>query len=221
MGEIKETALAYSARKAVPSKKLSFDEFLAWCDEDTWAEWVDGEVVILTPASLTHQRICRFLAFLLGEYVNKRNLGEVLTAPFLVRLPESLRRGREPDILFVKTERLHLFKETYLDGAPDLVIEITSPESIVRDRGEKYVEYEAAGVSEYWLIDPERRQAEFYRLGPDNRFRLFTTDSAGIYRTEVLPGFWLNLNWLWQEPLPSATAVLSEISVSDHPANRG
>ncbi|MEJ7756097.1 MAG: Uma2 family endonuclease [Nocardioidaceae bacterium] len=56
------------------------------------------------------------------------------------------------------------FQKTYLDGAADLAIEIISPESIGRDRGEKFVEYEAAGIREYWLIDPERRQAEFYRL---------------------------------------------------------
>lgn len=45
-----------------------------------------------------------------------------------------------------------------MDGTPDLIVEVTSPESLARDRGEKYVEYEAAGVREYWLIDPDRQQ---------------------------------------------------------------
>jgi len=211
--EVKETSVAYQATKALPSKKLSFEEFLAWCDEDTWAEWVDGEVVILMPASLKHQEIRKFLCFVMHEFVRHYEAGRVIDAPFMVHLPESLRRGREPDIFFVKAERLHLLKETYLDGAPDLVVEITSPESIARDRGEKYIEYEAAGVVEYWLIDPDRRQAEFYRLGLEKRYRLFTADEHDVYRAEVLPGFWLKVEWLWQEPLPSAIDVLREMGV--------
>lgn len=70
-------------------------------------------------------------------------------APFLVRLPESFCRCREPDIIFVGKERLHLLKETFFDGATDLIVEIISSESYTRDRVEKYSEYEAAGVKEY------------------------------------------------------------------------
>ena len=80
----------------------------------------------------------------------------MIDAPFLVRLPDPLRRGREPDLIFVRKERLPLLKPTYFDGAPDLVVEVASPESLGRDRGEKFVEYERAGVEEYWLIDPDR-----------------------------------------------------------------
>ncbi|MBE3587530.1 MAG: Uma2 family endonuclease [Thermoanaerobacteraceae bacterium] len=215
MEELKEAAFPYTAPKETPAKKISFEEFLAWYDEDIRAEWVDGEVIFLTPASLRHQEIKKFLCFILDMFVRLNKLGRVVDAPFLVHLPESLRRGREPDVLFVKKERLHLLKETYLDGPPDLVVEITSPESFARDRGEKYLEYEAAGVSEYWLIDPERQQAEFYRLGPDNRYHLFTADEKGVYRAAVLPGFWLKVDWLWQEEMPLVIDVLREMKLFD------
>lgn len=213
MENIRETAPAYEPLKSPPQGKISFEEFLAWCDEDTWAEWVDGEVIILTPASLRHQKIFGFLIKLMDEYVIAHQSGEVLYAPFLVHLPKSLRRGREPDIIFISKERLSLLKETYFDGAPDLIIEIISPESYTRDKIEKYQEYEAAGVSEYWLIDPDNQQAEFFQLDKNRRYQLFPLDEEGIYRSKVLPGFWLKMNWLWQEPLPSIINVLREMKI--------
>jgi Uma2 family endonuclease len=108
--------------------------------------------------------------------------------------------------LFVGKDRRHLFKKTYLDGAADLAVEIVSPESIGRDRGEKFVEYEAAGIKEYWLIDPERRQAEFYRLNSDRFYQLISTPE-GIFRSEVLPEFFLRVEWFWQETLPTFQAL--------------
>lgn len=191
---------------------VTFEEFLASLDESARAEWVEGRVVPLTPASAKHQDITLFLASLLSEFTRAKDLGKVLDAPFLVKLPDPLRRGREPDLIFVNRDRLSLLKETYFDGAPDLVVEVTSPESLSRDRGEKFVEYEQAGVGEYWLVDPDRTQAEFYRLQADGRYRLAQVD-GGVYRSERLPGFWLRVDWLWQSPLPSVIRTLKEIGV--------
>jgi Uma2 family endonuclease len=210
---IKEAALTYDTGKPLPPGKMAFEEFLVWCDEDTWAEWVDGEVIILTPAARRHQEIKGFLYSVIREFLYYKKAGRVLDAPFLVRLPENLRRGREPDLLYVSNERLHLLKETYMDGAPDLIIEITSSESLARDRGEKYVEYEAAGVREYWLIDPDRQQAEFYRLGDNGRYQTIIPDANGIYRSEVISGFWLKVEWLFQDPPPSVIACLKDMGI--------
>jgi Uma2 family endonuclease len=69
----------------------------------------------------------------------------------------------------VAREHLDRLHPTFLEGPADLVVGITSPESISRDRGEKYVEYEAAGIPEYWLIDADRPQAEFSQLGSEGR----------------------------------------------------
>ena len=100
-----------------------------------------------SPASRQHQEIVKFLTRLLDAYVSSCELGELLFAPFQVKLGPNL-PGREPDLLFVAREHLDRLKETYLDRSADLLVEIVSPESQERDRGAKFYEYEAAGVGE-------------------------------------------------------------------------
>lgn len=195
-----------------PSRKLSYEEFLAWADEDIRAEWVDGEVVVLSPSSDRHQAIVELLIAVLKLLVERDALGWVRVAPFQMRLA-GVPSGREPDILFVREDRRHLVRDTYLDGAADLVIEVTSPESFSRDRGEKFIEYEAAGVSEYWLIDPDRKQIELYRLGPNGRYAVTPPADDGTLHSAVISGFWLRDEWLWQEPLPRVIDVAREMGV--------
>ncbi len=188
---------------------MTYEEFLEWADEDTYAEWVNGEVVELSPASNVHQNIADFLTALLRHFVEHFDLGVVRSAPFQMKSGPNL-PGREPDILFVATENLHRLKPTYLDGPADLVVEIISRDSRGRDRGEKFYEYEEGGVREYWLFDPERKDAHFYQRGSDGFFRLATLSDDGLYHSSVLEGLWLNANWLWQEPLPTLMSVLKE-----------
>lgn len=179
--------------------KLTFEQFLQMLDEDTRAEWVDGEVVALSPASALHEGLGGFLYALLRAYVEQKSLGRVLVAPFVMRLPKA-NRGREPDILFVKREHLSRLKDTYLDGPADLVVEITSTESVLRDRGEKYAEYELEGVAEYWVIDPEAKRADFFVLGDRGWYERRQEDAEGVYHSRVLEGFTLPVEWLWQHP---------------------
>ena len=69
-----------------------------------------------------------------------------------------------PDIWFLTESRRHLLRESHIEGPPDLMIEIVSPDSQSRDWREKYLEYQAAGVREYWMIDPMSRHVEAYTL---------------------------------------------------------
>jgi Uma2 family endonuclease len=195
----------------VSVEKLSYEDFLIQY-ADKHAEWVNGEVIMTPAASARHQSIIIFLVKLLDTYVESSNLGRVIIAPFQMKLAQDS-SGREPDILFVASENLDRIKPTYLDGPADVAVEIISPESINRDRGEKFVEYESAGVLEYWLIDPIRRQADFYRLGEDDRYHPVLPDSDGIYHSEVVKGFWLRVSWLWQEPMPPILEAWKEMNL--------
>ena len=195
-----------------PPGPVSFEEFLAWCDEDTHAEWVDGAIIMMSPASDQHQNLIEFLITILRMFNESQQAGWLRVAPFLMRT-DVKPSGREPDILFVTKERMQLVQPTFLDGPADLIVEIVSPESIGRDRGEKFVEYEAAGVKEYWLIDPLRQQAEFYQLDDQGLYHAAALDADGSYHSIMLPGFWLRVTWLWQKPLPPLLSVLKELGV--------
>jgi Uma2 family endonuclease len=129
-------------------------------------------------------------------YVQRRDLGTVRYEKFQMRLETT---GREPDVLFVAAEHRERLHETYLEGGADLAVEIVSPESRRRDRGEKFFEYERGGVREFWLIDPERRAVEFYVL-IDGRFEPRLPDADGMYHSTVVDGFWLRVEWLWTTP---------------------
>ena len=141
-------------------------------------------------------------------YAKSKRLGKILLPPFQMKLPRS---GREPDLIFVATGHLDRLKPTFLDGPADLVVEVISTESLARDRGEKFYEYEEAGIPEYWLIDPIRERVEFYRLDAQGRYDLILPDVDGVYRTPILPGFWLRVAWLWSPPAP--LTVLRELQL--------
>jgi Uma2 family endonuclease len=186
---------------------MTYAEFLDWVDEDTLAEWVDGEVIMASPASSRHQDLVRFLTAVLSGFVEARDLGVVRPAPLQMKLARS---GREPDLLYVATTHLDRLQETHLDGPADLVVEIVSPESAGRDRGDKFYEYAQGGVPEYWLIDAQAEWVEFYVLD-GARYRLAFSGQTGEYRAQEVTGFWLRVEWLWQQPLPRVDDVLLEI----------
>lgn len=188
--------------------KLTYEQFLEQLDEDTLAEWVDGEVVYLSPAGLEHQQVGFWLARYLAAFLDANPIGTLVPPPFQMRLLRS-ERGRGPDLLFVSKENLHRLHDTYLEGGADLVVEITPPESLLRDRGEKYAEYELEGVREYWIINPDERRVDFFVLGADGRYERRREDAEGVYHSEVLKGFKLPVRWLWERP--SLREVLNQL----------
>lgn len=191
-----------------PLPRMTYEEFLEWTSEDTLAEWVDGEVVLMSPASDRHQDLVRFLTSTLGIYVEHRHLGVVRPAPYQMKLE----RGREPDVIFVAQEHAERLTPTHLAGPADVAVEVMSTDQRdrARDRGEKYFEYEAGGVREYWLIDPERREAEFYRLDERGIYRLVPPSEDGVFRSEVVDGLWLRVDWLWQDSLPPVLGIIRQ-----------
>ena len=191
---------------------MSYDEFLQWSDEDTHAEWVNGEVIVFMPPKTIHQQLVGFLHTLLSLYVRLFNLGVVIAAPFEMRArPDG--PAREPDLLFIAREHLQQLTPERLVGPADLVVEVVSDSSVARDRVDKFDEYQEAGVREYWIIDPRpgKERVDLYWLTPQGRFQATLPDAEGRYHATVVPGFWFRADWLWQEPLPDPLLALAEI----------
>ena len=135
-------------------------------------------------------RIC--LLRFIGDFVEDKQLGAVRYESFQMKTGPNL-PGREPDIVFVAKENVSRIKKNRLDGPADLVVEIVSPESQERDRIEKYGEYEQGGVREYWLIDPERQEALFYRRNAQGAYEPGPVGEDGLYESAVLPGLRLRV----------------------------
>lgn len=196
-----------------PSLRMTWEEFLDWtAAEEPFAEWVNGEVIFLT-ATAEHQIVTGFLVRVLTEYTQTHDRGLVLFAPFLIKLGPHL-SGREPDVLFIAKENLHqlrgkgieasgeLLRGNRLEGPADLVVEVVSPDSVSRDRQDKFAEYQQAGMREYWIVDPETQAAEFYQRDAKGVFQRVLPDVDGVYHSAVIAGFWLDVAWLWQRPAP-------------------
>lgn len=191
--------------------RVSFAEFLARA-EGQHAEWEDGKIMFMSPVSVAHQDLGGWLIAIIRIYVRRKNLGKCLSAPVTVKL-QATNQAREPDLMFLKTAHLDRLKATHVVGPPDLVVEITSPESITRDTGRKFTEYEQEGIPEYWLLDPRNQAATFYHLGDDARYHAQLPDASGIYFSRSLTGFWLKTDWLWQNPHPDELDVLRQLGI--------
>lgn len=199
---------ATTPRKPMP---ITFEEWLTWDQEGGLSEWMDGEVVQLMPATELHQRLVGFLDRLIGLFAQIYRLGEVRTGPYAMRAVPG-KAGREPDVMFIATENLARMQNDYLHGPADLVVEIISEDSLERDRATKFYEYQDAGVREYWIIDPRPnwQRVDFYLLDEAGRYQPIPIGSDGTYHSTVVGGFWLRIDWLWQDE-PDALRALSDI----------
>jgi Uma2 family endonuclease len=191
---------------------MPYEDFLVTDFENPKVEWVNGRAVVLSPTNDQHADLKEFLGTLLRVFVRERQLGIVRGETFQMKTGPDL-PGREPDIFFVSNARKKRLKKTYLDGPADLAVEIISPDSVARDRGEKYQEYEKGGVREYWLIDPERKTAEFFVVSKRGTYQPASLDADGVFHSTVLKGVWIKVAWLWQSPLPSEISILREWGV--------
>jgi Uma2 family endonuclease len=161
--------------------------------------------------------VVHFVHDLLKRFTRLHTLGRAIQAPFVMHLP-NVPSPREPDVIFVDRDHLDRLRPpvraTSLEGPGDLVVEVVSPDSRKRDYEDKFHEYARGGVPEYWIIDIITREAHFYRLDAQGTYQPNAPDAQGIHRTPALPGFWLNVDWLWQDPLPEVDAVLQEIATT-------
>ncbi len=184
---------------------MSEGEFWRAVGKGDRVEWVEGRLVVMSPVSIRHVMIVGFLNAVLGIYARHKQRGIVLGPEFAIRFGTPP-RIRVPDLLFVAVERQAMITPRFVNGVPDLAVEVVSPDSLARDWREKYQEYEAAGLREYWVIDPMAEHMEAYALDASGRYALLP-EVDGVIETPTF-GVTLQPAWLWQEPLPDPIDIL-------------
>ena len=145
--------------KEEQQKRKDFYDFVT---ENMKAEFISGEVVILSPVANEHESVSSELYTLLNIHVSLKNLGRVTHEKLLISLT---RNDYEPDICFFKKEKAAKFKEGQkIFPVPDMVVEVLSRSTEKNDRGIKFSDYALHGIKEYWIIDPRQKNIEKYLL---------------------------------------------------------
>ena len=195
-------------RRKLRPERLTFEQFLDLVHEDQKADLIRGVIYMQSPLSTLHELLFLFLAHLIDLFVRRKKLGVVLGSRSAAHLSEH--DGPEPDLMFISKQRQHLVKPAYVDGAPDLIVEITSPSTAHIDRVKKKKQYLEFGVQEYWMINPNQQTAEFL-FNHEGEWEPLPVTPEGIFHSRVIPGFWLQIDWLFAEELPDPLEAVMQI----------
>ena len=204
----------------VPERRIpmTYDEYWAWGQQEGHhGEWVDGEVIVFMTTSDRHQRILSHLMLVLGNYLSRRRLGRIYSQTFEMRSRDGA--AREPDIVVLLNEHLARLESVRVRGAADLAVEIISPDSVTRDRKVKLAEYAAAGLPEYWVVDPRERHEsiQILALGEEGEYVAVQPGPDGRLWSTVLSGVWADPAWLaYDDELPdSVTLSLAMVAAAE------
>lgn len=180
---------------ATLTSPVTVKQFWKLCGDGRNRELVAGEVIELAPGSVEHGRVALRAAFPLQTFLREHPLGELYgndTGFLLSRNPDTV---RGPDIAFVRRERLTSPpREGYFPGAPDLAVEVVSPNDLAQEVERKVQEYLAAGTAMVWVLYPEIKHLVVYR--PDGHARVLGERDT-VEGADVLPGWACNVSELF------------------------
>jgi Uma2 family endonuclease len=166
------------------TRPLTYDDLVDTPDDGQRYEIIDGEMIVSASPTRAHQIAAQNVNTVLVDGSDRGRLGMVLFAPVDVRL--SPHDVVEPDLLFIRRERLHFYTDIgIVEGPPDLVVEILSPSSHSRDLVRKAKLYAWGQVPEYWQVDPIARTLTVLAL-VDGHYQQVPAEH-GVQRSLVLP----------------------------------
>jgi Uma2 family endonuclease len=172
------------------------DEFHEWLTPEIKAEFINGELVLHSPALARHTRVVVRLTQILQTYTVKEALGSLFIEKALVRMP---RNSYEPDLIFYRKEVADTFSDDLmLFPVPDWIAEVLSPSTEGRDRGVKQEDYARNGVQEYWIIDPLTETVEVL-IAENHTWHRQTTYTEGIIRSSVFAGLDLPVRAVFED----------------------
>lgn len=161
-------------------------DYMQMPDDGPRYELIEGELLMAPAPNRYHQTISFNLTLILGNYVRKNRLGNIYVAPFDIIFDEH--NVLQPDIIYFSRSRASALTKAGASGAPDMAIEIVSPGAEKRDRVLKRKIFARSGVEELWLILPERRRIEIYRLAEDREHPVETISQTGQFTSPMFPG---------------------------------
>lgn len=165
-----------STQPALVPPRWTYTEFARLPDDGNRYEIIAGELHMTPAPRPFHQEIVGRLMDYLRPFARRHRLGAVLPGPVDLLFAEG--DYLEPDLVFVRRERLGIITERGIEGAPELVIEVLSSSTTFRDRGIKRERYAHFGVQQYWIVDPDQQRVEVYRMLHDPLEPELVTDAV-------------------------------------------
>ena len=181
--------------KTARLKEWTYEEFMALPEGGPVRyEIIDGDLCMTPAPSPRHQEISINLSGIVWNFLRTNPLGKVYASPVDVVFSQEPPQVVEPDLVFVAAEHVSLITEKNLQGVPDLLVEILSPTTSLRDRREKLALYERFGVPEYWIVDPERTTIQVFRLSGERYAEALEFGLGDRLETPLLPGLSIPLS---------------------------
>lgn len=174
------------------------EDYEAIGDEDFKCEYLDGVLIVHSPATLEHEDEAGFVYIFLRDFASRHRLGRVFGANAVMQLGH---RRFSPDISYLSVANENRVSGGRVNGPMDLVVEVLSSSTRSYDRGEKLAAYQAGRVPEIWLIDEQNRRFEAHVLRGDSYERAEL--STGVWASPTVAGLKLDVSWLWRRPLPT------------------
>lgn len=185
-------------------------EFYDWISEDTKAEFINGEVIMQTPAKKRHTVASMNLSALLDAYVESHDMGFVGAETVLLDLSRPLALTRNdylPDICFFGREKAaQISPEQVKYPAPDFIAEVLSPSTESKGRGTKFEDYADHGVQEYWLVDPQNETVEQYLL-KDGSYDLAVKIKTSNISSAIVSGFTIPVEAIFDRKMKNQILV--------------
>jgi len=164
--------------------------------EDQKAEFIKGEVIVHSPVKIEHNNASGLLYTLLKPYISLHRLGFVGHEKILTCFS---RNDYEPDVCFFSRAKSDLFTKGQMKfPPPDFIAEVLSPSTENTDRTDKFIDYAAHGVGEYWIIDPVGETIEKYIL-KIGRYELSLKVRTGMIHSDVIAGFGIPVRAVFHE----------------------
>ncbi|MEW6378176.1 MAG: Uma2 family endonuclease [bacterium] len=172
--------------------KLSYRDYVLFPDNGKRHEIIDGDHFMSPSPSTRHQRISRNLAIIIASFLREQELGELFYAPCDVILSDH--DIVVPDLIYVSNQNKGIITEDNIQGPPDLIVEILSPSTRSYDQVLKKDLYEAFGVKEYWIIDPDKETVEIYRLSAGRFPGSEIHSRSQVLKAGIIPGLEIPLD---------------------------
>jgi Uma2 family endonuclease len=186
LAEPQASLIMQKVQAALAEEQKRRERFYDEMTEQQKVEFINGQIFTHSPVKKRHNQANLLLAKLVSTYVDLHDLGFVGIEKILITLT---RNDYEPDICYFSNEKAEQFTEDQMKfPVPDWVVEVLSKSTEANDRGVKFKDYEAHGIPEYWIIDPEKEVVEQYVL-QDGAYELLLKTGQGTISSQVLSGF--------------------------------